>query len=71
MVKETHPRESEYHRVTAHSIAIFELILIGVIVNLQLSFLHFGEDECAQLLIIGYGTFWLGLNFSTHFSRPL
>ena len=69
MVKETYPRESEYHRVTTHSIAIFELVLIGVIVHLQLSFLHLSEDESAQLLIIGYGTIWLDLYFGAHFSR--
>lgn len=52
MIKETHPRESKNHWMTAHSIAIFELVLIGVIDHLEFSFLHLGENECAQLLLI-------------------
>jgi hypothetical protein len=56
--------------MTANSIAIFELILIGVVDHLKLSFLHLSKDKSAQLLIIAYGTFRLDLNFGTHFSRP-
>ena len=47
LIEETHPRESEYHRMTADSIAISELVLIGVVVHLQLSFLHLSEDKSA------------------------
>jgi hypothetical protein len=56
--------------MTANSISIFELILIGVVDHLKLSFLHLSKDKSAKLLIIAYGTFRLDLNFGTHFSRP-
>ena len=71
LIEETHPRESEYHWVAAHSKAVSELVLIGVIIHLQFSFLHLSEDECAQLLVIGNGTFRLDLNFGAHLSRSL